>query len=359
MTLETLAKKNLNFYAPRFDVEIEGKKLDANISKEIIDLTVKEERNVGASFELTLHDEFDIKTQTFKWIDDSRFYVGNKITIKIGYGSNLDTMIKGIITGLEPNFFASETPTLKISGQDLMYCYMKTPKPEETFHEKTYSDIVCSIAQKAGLDCVVDETGKCENFIRKDNDVTYYKFLNDLKKKVKFNFDIKGRTIYFVKSEEKKEILTLELGKDIISFSPTMNTTGLLAKVKVRGHNSQDPNSSFIGEAEAESELLSLLNKMCSNALPDKVITSNVVDSKEQADKIAKAEMIKASETFITGKVRCIGLPQIKPSVFIKLDKMGKRFNGKYEVTATTHTINESGYTTEISVKSSIKKALI
>jgi phage protein D len=359
LTLEKLAKKDFNFYVPRFEVEIEGKILDANISKEIIDLTVHEKLDQGASFELTLHDEFDMKTQTFKWIDDSRFYVGNKITVKIGYGSTLNTMIKGIITGLEPNFFASETPTLKVSGHDLMYCYMKTPKPEETFDEKTYSDIVRSIAQEAGLDCVVDETGKCEKFIRKDNGITYYQFLSDLKNKVGFNFDIKGRTIYFIRPVKNEKILTLELGKDIISFSPSMNTSGLLAHVKVRGHNPQDPNASFIGEAEADSELMGLLNKMCSKALPNKVITNSVVDSKEQADKVAKAEMIKASETFITGNVRCVGLPQIRPGVCIGLDKMGKRFNGKYCVTATTHTINDSGYTTEISVKSSIKKAMI
>ncbi len=30
MTLETLAKENLNFYAPRFEIEIEGKKLDVS-----------------------------------------------------------------------------------------------------------------------------------------------------------------------------------------------------------------------------------------------------------------------------------------------------------------------------------------
>jgi uncharacterized protein len=359
MTLETLAKENLNFYAPRFDVEIEGKKLDVNVSKEIINLSVTEKLNVGASFELTLNDEFDMKTQEFKWIDDDRFYVGNKINIKIGYGSNLNTMIKGIITSLEPNFFANETPTLQISGQDLMYCYMKTPKPEKTFDEKTYSDIVRNIAQEAGLDCVVDETGKCEKFIRKDNDVTYYQFLNDLKDKVGFNFDIRGRTIYFVKPTKKKEVLKLELGKDIISFSPNMNTAGLLAQVKVRGHNPQDPNASFIGEADAENELLGLLNKMCSKALPNKAITNAAVESKEQADKIAKAEIIKASETFITGKVRCIGLPQIRPGVYIELDKMGKRFNGDYEVTETTHIINDSGYTTEFSIKSSIKRTAI
>lgn len=359
MTLETIAKENLNFYAPRFEVEIEGKKLDVSVSKEIIDLTVSEEIDDGASFELTLHEGFDMNTQKFKLLDDSRFYVGNKITIKIGYESSLYTIITGRITNLEPSFFAGDTSTLKIRGQDPSYDYMKRATPERTFVEKTYSDIAKTIAQEAGLRCVVDDTGKFENFIRKNNNETYYAFLNNVKDKVGFNFDIKEQTMYFVKPKNsKKEILTLHLGKDIISFSPVMKTTGLLGEVEVRGHNPQDPNTSFIGEAKAERELLDLLNKMGSKALPKKVITDVVVNSKEHAVAIAEAELIKANGAFIEGKVESIGLPQIRSGVSVVLDKMGELFSGKYYVTETTHTINGSGYRTRFSVKSnSVKKA--
>jgi phage protein D len=360
MTLETLAKENLNFYAPKFDVEIEGKKLDVNISEEIIDITVNEKLNEGVSFELTLYDEFDMKTQKFKWTDDPRFYVGNKITIKIGYGSNLQTMIDGRISSLEPSFFNSEKSTLKIKGYDVSYNFLKRPKPERTFEKETYSDIVRTIAQEAGLDCVVDNTGKTVEFIRKDNKNTYYEFLDDIKTKIGFVFYIEERKIYFIKQKSsKEEILTLELGKDIISFSPIMKTTGLLAEVIVRGHNPQDPNNSFIGEAKAEGELLFLLKKMCSTALPKKVITNVIVESKEQANEIAKAELTKASYTYIEGDVECIGLPQIRADTSIVLSKMGERFSNKYYVTKTSHTIDNNGYRTRFSVISnSVKKAM-
>lgn len=360
MTLETLAKENLNFYAPRFEIEIEGKKLPYDISKEIIDVSVNEKLNEGVSFELTLYDEFDMNTQKFKWTDDSRFFVGNKITIKIGYGSNLQTMINGRISSLEPSFFKSEIPTLKITGQDPSYNYLKRPAPGRTFVEKTYSDIVRTIAQEAGLDCVVDNTEKMEEFICKDNKNTYYEFLDDIKTKIGFVFYIEERKMYFVKPENnKKEILTLELGKDIISFSPIMKTTGLLAEVEVRGHNPEDPNESFIGEAKAEGELLFLLKKMCPTALPKKVITNVVVESKEHANEIAKAELTKASYTYIEGDVECIGLPQIRADVSIILSKMGERFSNKYYVTRTTHTIDGSGYRIRFSVVSNSVKRVV
>lgn len=351
MTLETLSKGNLDFHAPRFEVEVEGKKLDVNTSKEIIDVTVNEKLDEGASFELTLHDGFDMNTQNFKLLDDSRFNVGNKITIKFGYGSSLRTMVMGRITSLEPSFFAGDTPALKIRGQDNSYDYMKRASPERTFVEKTYSDIVRTVAQEAGLDCVVDNTEKFEKFIRKNNNETYYEFLDNLKNKVGFVFYIEGRTIHFVKSgNNKKEILKLELGKDIISFNPVMNTTGLLAEVEVRGHNPKDPTASFTGVAKAESELLALANKTGHKDLAKKVITVDVVNSKEHAAAIAKAELAKANATLFGGNVECIGLPQIRAGVNVKLDKMGKLFSRKYYVTETTHAINERGYVTRFSV---------
>lgn len=356
MTLGTIAKENINFYAPRFEVEIEGKELPVNISREIIEVTVNEKINEGTSFELTLHDEFDTSTQKFKWLDDSCFYVGNKVTIRMGYGSNLYTLMMGKITSLEPSFFASETPTLKVGGQDLSYDYMKRATPERVFKEKTYSDIARKIAQEAGLLSMVDDTDKLEKPINKNNNETYYEFLSKIKEEVGFDFDIKGKTMYFVRpTDDKKEILTLELGKDIISFRPIMNTTGLLAEVEVRGHNSQDPKTPFVGkatvESEAESELRNILKKITDyKDLSKKVITEVPVDSKEHAEVIAKSELNRANSTLFGGKVECIGLPQIRTGVNIALDKVGKWFSRKYYVTETTHTINESGYRTQFSV---------
>ncbi len=368
MTLENLSKLNLNFYAPRFEIQIGEQELAANVSSEILDVTVTEKIDEGASFKLTLHDEFDMNTQKFKWLDDLQFDVGNKITIKMGYGNNLYMMIMGKITSLEPSFFATETPTLTISGQDLSYDYMKRPSPERTFVNKTYSDIARTIAQEAGLLDVVDDAGEFEPFIRKNNNETYYAFLKNLADKVGFDFDMKGQTMYFAQpGDNKTALFTLELGKDIISFRPTMKTTGLLAEVEVRGHNPRDPNTPIVGIATAGSETNKEPGKITGSELAQqrykasrKVITDVVVNSKEHADAIAKAELIRASDTLIEGEVECVGIPQVRTGVNIMLDKMGARFSDRYYVKETTHTINESGYRVRFFVKSnSVKRSAV
>lgn len=361
MSLGNISKENSNFYAPRFEVEIGDKKLPAIVSKAIIDLTVTEEIDTGASFKLTLHDEFDLKTHKFKWLDDSRFNVGNKVTIKMGYGNNLNAMLMGNITSLEPSFFASETPTLTIEGQDLSYDYMKRSSPARTFDEKSYGEIVRTIAREAGLLAIVDDTEKFETSIRKDNNDTYYTFIKKIAEKiVHFTFYLKGQTLYFIKPEEdKKEILTMELGKDIISFHPALKTTGLISEVEVRWHNIRDPSNPIIGTAKAGSETNKEPGKVTGSELANKlnpgskrVITNIVANSKKHADSIALAELIKSSDTLIEGKVESIGIPQIRTGVNIVLEKMGERFSKKYYVTETSHTINDSGYRTSFSVRS-------
>lgn len=359
MVLESLSSKNLGFYAPRFEVAIEGQELAANISKTILNVQVQEEVDKGASFTLTVADEFDMTTQQFKWLDNPLFREGNKVTIKMGYGSNLMTMAMGNITGLEASFFSGETPTLTVTGRDLPNDYIKKGSPERTFVEMAYSDIVRTIASEAGFLAVVDDTSKYETTVRKDNNESYFRFLERLKTKVGYQFDVDGRTMYFVKpGDEKKELLTLELGKDLISLRPTMTTTRLVTEVEVRGHDPGNPRTPIIGRATAGSERSQEAGKKTGSQLAGerygtvkKVISNVIVTSREQADAVARSELNKASDTLIEGDGECIGLPQLRKGVNIRLEKLGVRFSGKYYVTKTTHTINDSGYRVGFSVK--------
>lgn len=359
MALEKLAGNTFNFYAPRFEVEIDNQKLVADISKAIIDVTVEEKLDEGASFTMTVHDDFDMKTQQFKWIDHPLFNVGNKIIIKMGYENNLYPMVSGNITSLEPSFFSGELPTLTVGGQDLSYDYIKRTSPERTFVEMRHSDIARRIASEAGLLPVVDDTGQLCSFVRKGSDETYYTFLERLAREVGFQFNVEGQTMYFIMpQDDRQEILVLELGKDIISFRPALRTSGLVTEVEVRGHNPRNPDEPIIGRAAAGSERPQESGRRTGSQIAEerhgsvrRVITNVIVNSVEHANSIARARLNEASDSLIEGDAECIGIPQIRTGVNIKLEKMGNRFSGKYYVKGTTHTINNSGYRTRFSVK--------
>jgi phage protein D len=268
-------------------------------------------------------------------------------------------MFMGRITNLESSFFKDDTITITIMGQDLAYDYIKKAAPLRTFKEKSYSEVARTIATEAGLDVQVDDTSKLQTQITKNNKETYYRFLESRAKEVGFVFYIDRKTIYFVKpKDDKREVMKLERGKDIISFNPTLKNTGLLSEVEVRGHNPNDPNTPFIGRATAGSERDQESGKKKGSqvagsqpGLRKRIVTNIVVNSVEHANAIALSILNQASDTFIEGNVETIGLPQIRPGTTIYLDKMGKRFTGKYFVKSATHTINESGYRTRFTVK--------
>ncbi|HMK56400.1 MAG TPA: hypothetical protein VK448_07175 [Dissulfurispiraceae bacterium] len=359
MALEILSLSTANFYAPRFEVEINNSRLAANISKAIMEVTIDEKMDEGASFRFTVNDEFDMAKQQFRWLDNPLFDLGNVVSIRIGYGGDLQEIALGTISGLEPSFFSGELPTIVVSGHDMSYDYLKRSTPERTFTDQAYSDIARTIASEAQLQSAVDDTPKFEPFIRKNNNDTYYSFLESLAGKAGFTFSIDRRTMNFCKpKDDRKEIITLSLGKDIISFSPRMNTTEIVTEVEVRGHNPRDPNTPIVGSARAGGERVQEPGKRTASQVASdrsgdikRVITGVIVDSIAHANAVAEAELNRRSDTFIEGDVASIGIPEIRPAVTVKLDKLGRKFSGKYYVTETSHSIGNNGYQMRFKVK--------
>lgn len=359
MAISELSAANSNFYAPRFEIEIQDSKIETELANSIIDISVDQKKDEGALFTIKVHDEFDMKDEKFKWLDDDIFKMGNTVKIKMGYGSNLEEMLYGHITGLTPSFFSGEPPTITVSGQDLSYDYLKRKSPEETFSKMTYSDIAQDIAKKAGLTADVDTTTEKFDVLRKDSDVSYYDFIQGLADKAGFQVGIDGKKFLFKKpTDDKKEIFTMQLGRDIVRFKPTMDTTRILSEVEVRWHDPNDPENPIVGTAKAGDERTQeggreTGSEVAQNVIkaPKKVITHIKVESVDHAKLVAKSVLNKASDSYVGGEGECVGIPQIQPGVCIVLEKMGKRFSGKYYVVAAAHKIGSSGYTTTFTVK--------
>ena len=349
MTLEKLSIETMNFYAPGFEVEIKGTKLAAEMSKAILNVKVEENMDSLAGFSITMTDGFDMKTQTFKWLDHPLLRENNEVIIKMGYSGNLTEMIMGRITGIESGFFSSQPPTVTIQGEDLSIREMTGATPERAFIDMKYSDVVKDIASGIGLNAVVDQTGKYEKVLRKSNEENYLTFIRRLGDRVGHEFKVEGRTLYFVKpGDDKKELVTLKLGKDIISFNPILNVSDRLTSVEVRSHNPRDPDNPIVGQAGDESEDTLKTGR--------KVISNVIVTSEEQANEIARAELARANSGLVNGDGECIGIPILRKGANIVLEGMGDRFSGSYYVKKTTHTINDSGYKTRFSVKMNREK---
>lgn len=348
MDFEEIEKKNLNFYSPRFEIEIDGQDL-LKLGAPITSVEVNEKLNESTRFSLQIDDHYDIGSQTFQWLDNPVIHVGKNITIKMGYGANLHTMIVGKIETINSSMFSSGPPSLKVEGYDLAYSLLKKASEEEEFNNMKDSDIVSRLAGKIGLTAVVDPTTEVHEKLIKN--ASYFNFLKQRAARIGYEFYVSARSIYFVKSkEDPEELFTLEWGKSLFSFSPSMSTAGIITEVESRGGWDAKNKKEIKGKAQAGDENTQEKGKkkgseyVKESGVEVKKVIYYPVSSEEEAVNISKTKLNKASDGFIEGSGSTIGIPELRSGILIMLDRLGKRFSGKYRVKEVTHTIDSSGY---------------
>ena len=69
-----------------------------------------------------------------------------------------------------------------------------------------------------------------------------------------------------------------------------------------------------------------------------------------EARTVARRRMRQIAQGTVEARGKTIGLPALRAGTKIDVVALG-RFSGLYQVTSTTHTINESGYTTDFSAR--------
>ncbi|KAF5420500.1 MAG: hypothetical protein C5S41_13350 [Candidatus Methanomarinus sp.] len=360
MDFKEIEQKNLNFYAPRFEVEIEGTNL---LRKEvpITSVSVVEKLNNSARFSIQIDDEYDINTQEFKWLDNPLFHAGKDVIIKMGYGSNLHMMIVGKIETISSSLFSNATPTLKVEGYDLAYHFLKNASKEYQFNNKTDSEIaqeiVATFGSKVKLTASVDPTTEKHDKLTKTNRESFFNFLKKRALKINYELYVSVGTLYFIeKKEDPDELFTLEWGKNLNSFNPVVSTAGQLTKVENRSMDIKTKKV-IVGTAKAGDENTQEKGKKKGSqvkketGIEAKKVTHFRVDSNKESNNMTKGGLNKSTDKFITGSGSTIGIPELRCGVLIRLDKLGKRFSGKYRVKEVTHTIDTSGYKVNFTVK--------
>lgn len=348
-----ITRADISYYAPQFTIEINGSEIAADVSNFILSLTVEQELNKTNNFRFEVQDEF--KGGRFQLLGQEPFKFGNNVTIHMGYVHNVRKMIEGKIQNISANFSQGTAPTFTVEGADSAYEFLMEKSEPKIFKKKKASDIVEEITQmdKAHFEAVVDETEDVLPIITKKGGKSYFEFIKDMAKSNGFEFYVSGRKLFFVKeTKETESILTLRWGKELINFNPTLSTAKAITEVVVR---SWDRNGKKCIEARAragdetkQEEGKQLGSRIAKEIFGDvvKVITDRPVSSIKEAQKEAKSELEKASNDFIKGKAEIIGIPEIKPAMYITIEGVGDWFSGKYYLEKVIHRLDNQGYRT-------------
>jgi phage protein D len=357
---------HVDYYAPRFRVEIDGEQLSPQTNGDILSLSVKMDLEQMASFDMTVANipTFRSAAEVFKYSDGDRFDIGRQVHIKMGYADALLSMINGQITSVAPKFPQSGPPTLTVSGQDGMF-KLKDRRPEESeqiqYIDHRDSDIAMAIAGRNNLHFVVDQSDPIHHEViqRMTDDAT---FLKERAARIDFDCHIvtdsqSGEaTLFFVRPTDGREgtgptSFAYRWGETLLSFTPTINLSDQVASVTVHGWD-PDTKAPIVAKAgpddlpnQADSGESGPQVAQRTQAGKQDVVVDAPVTSQEEAAVLARSLLLRRAYKFITASGQIIGKPELRPGHNLDLSGLG-RFDGSYYVTRVEQQIDQSGFLT-------------
>ncbi|NOZ02045.1 MAG: phage late control D family protein, partial [Deltaproteobacteria bacterium] len=316
-------------------------------------------------------------------LDDLR--EGKSVEILMGPMGQEVTVMKGEIHYLEPRFRHGGKSTVTVGGYDRSHRLTRGTRSrtwgDGIQAQDLYPSVVRDVISKAqdhsgtrdGLSPeTVDGPGAKYSYIPQLN-VSDFRFMKSLGRdadnKVDAETDRDDRKVSFHKVDvtgEPVAVLVREAahaGNEVPIHEAGFNlsTVQQYSRVEVRGWDPRKKKA-IVGVADSAAYDLGGTMKgweatgeaLYGNASAGKVLTvvDRPVDSKEEADAVAKAIFNQLSMEFITGEVDFKGNPSINPGDVVELKQFGARFSGKYLVVQVTQLMipRAMGYTTRLKI---------
>jgi phage protein D len=353
------------FYVPAFELRLRGASAPRDVIRDVMQVSFTDSLTDVDSFEVTINN-WDAQNLAFKYSDDYLFDPGTEVELWMGYrDSKLQLMITGEIVELRPSFPSAGQPTLVIHGLDLLHRLRKEQR-NKAWVEKTDTEIARQIASDLGItlaplspDLLAQEPRN--NYLMQDN---AYDIIFLLGRARRIGYDLRvlesgtdgsvaGRQLYFAPTTAvKRPTYELTWGKSLVEFQPSLSTANQVGQVVVRGW---DPVNKKLFEHTATLDDLATRglgpqgrNQTLYRSFADRkeVVATKIVASKREAEQLAIETLQLIAKGLVTGTATVVGLPDLRTGSVVRISGIGQRFDGRYCVTDSTHTISDAGYLT-------------
>ena len=348
------------FYAPAFQVRIQGLTLSSDVSRALISVSC--ESSLDAAAMLTLQ----VDNAGLRFTDSPLFEVGQDVEVYMGYGSELHPMMLGEITALSPSFPQSGSPTLTVTAYDKSHRLRRNQPKPRTFDYLNDSLIVARIAAENGLIPVVDPAPmpRRESVPQTGSDWALLKQLAD---RNFFQVYVHWDRLYFRPPRPQTELVVLEWGRNLISFTPRLSTSGQNGVQEVLGYDYElaQTVAALLPAISLGSSLDDVVARLGSGFIESLVhlgrgvIRNEGVTGFEEAAVLARSVLLKALQGLYEGSGQCLGMPTLRAGDMLEIKGVGKRFSGTYLVGKVTHTIDGGGYQTQFEMSESANQALL
>ncbi|GAF48248.1 phage late control D family protein [Rhodococcus wratislaviensis] len=386
-TLQDEALRQGGFYVPRFEVKIEGANLPRDVLFDVRSLTYHDDVEGLDSFEMLVNNWDEVR-RAYKYIgsetsaqltkghpDHTRMTLfepcGKRVEVRMGYGNTFTTMLTGSFTTMQPSY-ADGNADLKVTGLNLLH-QLRRKQYTTTWTDKKDSEIAQDIAKRTDngrprfpLPIAIDQealgkekplplvtqTNKYDiDFLFQRARIRgYVLFIQEEDKSIG-----RPRQLYFGPSKPgmipgvRDVIFEFAWGRSLIAFNPSIKTANQIGKVTVRGwdRTRKEPISRTVDlddeRITANKDLHRIINAC--EAREEKVVDEPVFTESEARER-AIAILLDQTKELVTADVKVVGVPDLRAGQVVVITNLGARLSGKYFITKTDHTIDDSGYLT-------------
>ena len=398
--------KDRDFYVPAYEIKINRKELSSNVACDVMEVRYTDDVEKMDTFDITVNN-WDAENLDFKYTGSKKgtdagkdaarstlFDPGQEIEIWMGYFKPTPDnptpqrmMLAGIITSLTPNFPASGSPTLKVSGQNILRDFMVKQETHDYVKQGSFENRDSDIAKKIGdrskikynnrpvpivINCGARNQEPPNEHVSQKNqyDILFLMQLarrnsydlvfvtKDEDNRLRNSTGCSGKLpdppfLYFGPSTKLERVsYLLEWGKSLIDFQPILKTTNQVAEVTVQGWNALTKKPIKVTVKRSDLKTRGQKDPQRMKKLEEgfkerrEIVVDEPFRDEAQARKKAESLMENNSKNMVTGRGSTVGLPDLRAGSFIKIQGLGLTFDGRYFVKSTTHTINTSGYIT-------------
>lgn len=374
-SLKEYAKDYKAFYRPVYEIlvndkEIEGETLEVEEIKATINSTY--EASVCNIKIVSYGSKYESENLT---IDSNLTNIkeGAHIEVKLGYmvdkSKKLKPVFLGYIMSLRVEYSGKENIVYNIEAMDAKAVMMNNCLSYDHMGAGESNPIKYSEIARSILDKYKDEDFCKPREISETLDVkapvvqekkSVYDFMVEIAKKANCLFYVVNGNVYFKNYPDANEgncDVIVNVGRYLSSFSREVSLNKKFYSVKVWGNSAQEINGeknlgqlTAIGDgARVGTETYPNILKSVEGDLGGAIKTENMPEliSKEEAEKRAEAELMANSLKYVTGDFEMVGLPDIEPGKYVKIDKLNDDFNKYYFLTQVEHVFNRGGYKTK------------
>ena len=330
---------------PAFKLSVDGAS-DPELSQAVIGIRCNDELGRPSRCQLQLSD---IGRKVTK---GGKFKIGTKVEVKLGFSSQLETIFKGEVVGLEVDLSADKPARLFVIARDKQHRLHRGTVTKASKDVKD-SDLATKVAQKHGLTPDVDDSGVVHPFVMQNN-LPDYAFLVERAAVCGFHFWVDDAKLHFKKIGAGESSNTrVKWGESLSRFWQEVNLFDQVATIDTHAFDPKEKKE-IKGPAKKGDEVSTMGSQMTGAEMVKKwygdskhTFSSGGVAVKEMESR-AKSEFNKRAGRFITAEGRINGNPKVSSGAIIQVENTNQRVDGTYYVTETQHLFyTDVGYATE------------